>query len=336
MIPKMIDVKHLTKTFRQADHKRDLAGTLRQLVAPKYREIKAVEDVSFSLDRGEFVGYLGPNGAGKSTTIKMLTGLLVPSAGEVLVDGMIPWKQRTQYVARIGAVFGQRSSLWWDLPVIDSLELLQSLYKIPAQRFKSNLAEYRALLQLDEFLGSPVRSLSLGQRMRAELCAALLHDPKLLFLDEPTIGLDVVAKERIRRFVQHINRERETTIILTTHDLSDIERLCKRVIILDHGRILYDGLLQTLVERFEGEHLIRLTLVNSPQLIAFDGLRLVSSDGIQAVYAYDHHSLSGAEALRKLQEKYEVIDFELVRPSVEETIRRIYEEKLLLEPPPGS
>jgi len=332
---KMIEVTHLTKTFKLADHKRDLAGSLRQLVAPRFREIKAVEDITFELAKGEFVGYLGPNGAGKSTTIKMLTGLLVPTAGDVIVDGMIPWKQRTRYVARIGAVFGQRTSLWWDLPVIDSLELLQSLYRIPPARFTSNLAEFRELLQLDEFIGAPVRALSLGLRMRAELCAALLHDPRLLFLDEPTIGLDVVAKERIRRFVQHINNERETTIILTTHDLSDIERLCKRVIILDHGIILYDGLLQALVERFEGEHLIRLTVSNTPRVTSFDGLSLISTDGIQVVYAYDHRRLSVPEAMRKLQEQYDVVDFELIRPSVEETIRRIYEERLLLNPPQG-
>jgi ABC-2 type transport system ATP-binding protein len=181
---------------------------------------------------------MGPKGAGKSTTIKMLTGLLVPTAGEIIVDNLIPWKQRKSYVAEIGAVFGQRTSLWWDLPLVESLDLLQHIYKIPRPIFKQNLAEFRELLELDKFMDTPVRALSLGQRMRADICAALLHDPKLLFLDEPSIGLDVVAKERIRRFIQFINRERGTTILLTTHDLSDVEKLCKRVMIIDQGKLL--------------------------------------------------------------------------------------------------
>ena len=180
----------------------------------------------------------------------MLTGLLVPTAGEIIVDNLIPWKQRKSYVAEIGAVFGQRTSLWWDLPLVESLDILQHIYKIRRPLFKQNLAEFRELLELDKFMDTPVRALSLGQRMRAYICAAFLHDPKLLFLDEPSIGLDVVAKERIRRFVQFINRERGTTILLTTHDLSDVEKLCKRVMIIDHGKLLYDGKLDLLRERF--------------------------------------------------------------------------------------
>lgn len=325
----MIEVEHLSKTFKVAVHENSIIGSMRHLLKPKYREIRAVEDISFSLDKGELVGYLGPNGAGKSTTIKMLTGLLVPTSGKILVGGMIPWKQRTKYVANIGAVFGQRSSLWWDLPVIDSLELLQSLYKIPVPRFKSNLAEFRKLLDLDEFIQSPVRSLSLGQRMRAELCAALLHEPTLLFLDEPTIGLDVVAKERIRRFIQTINQERETTIILTTHDLSDIERLCKRVMIIDHGHILYDGLLQSLLDRFEENRFLRITFASELADLAVNGLILVEQNGFQALYAYDPQKIMVTEALRRIQEKYEVVDFEATHPLVEDTIRRIYENELL-------
>lgn len=329
----MIEVNHLCKTFKLSDRQPTLVGSFRQLLHPHYRELKAVDDITFGVEKGEFVGYLGPNGAGKSTTIKMLTGLLVPSSGTLTVDGMIPWKHRTKYVSGIGAVFGQRSSLWWDLPVLDSLEVLQSLYNVPRPRFSSNLVEFRKLLELDEFIHAPVRSLSLGQRMRAELCAALLHDPKILFLDEPTIGLDVVAKERIRRFIQHINKERETTVILTTHDLSDIERLCKRVIILDHGHILYDGLLQSLVERFEGEHLIRLTYASANGEFSFNGLRMVQDDGIQALFSYDHRALSVPAALNMLEQKYTITDFELISPTVEETIRHIYEEKLLLASP---
>jgi ABC-2 type transport system ATP-binding protein len=231
----IIHVNDLSKHFKIYKHHRGVLGSLRNLTTRQSTNIKTVDGISFAIQPGELVGYLGPNGAGKSTTIKMLTGLLVRTAGEVIVDNLIPWKQRKSYVAEIGAVFGQRTSLWWDLPLVESLDLLQHIYKIPHPIFKQNLAEFRELLELDKFIDTPVRALSLGQRMRADICAALLHDPKLLFLDEPSIGLDVVAKERIRRFIQFINQERGTTILLTTHDLSDVEKLCKRVMIIDHG-----------------------------------------------------------------------------------------------------
>ncbi|MDO8971850.1 MAG: ATP-binding cassette domain-containing protein, partial [Saprospiraceae bacterium] len=236
----------MRKIFRVARSTRGLLGAVRGLVAPQFKEVMAVDGVSFSLREGELVGYLGPNGAGKSTTLKVLTGLLVPTSGEVLVDGQVPWRDRSRYVARIGAVFGPRTTLWWDLPLIDSFELLQPMYRIPDAKFRNNLREFTGLLEMEPFLQMPVRSLSLGQRMRADLAAALLHEPPLLFLDEPTIGLDVVAKQRIRQFIQHIHERGRTTIILTTHDLSDVEKLCERVIILDHGRVLYDGALAAL------------------------------------------------------------------------------------------
>jgi len=234
----IIHVNDLSKHFKIYKHHRGVMGPLRNLTTRQSTNIKAVYGISFAIPPGELVGYLGPNGAGKSTTIKMLTGLLVPTAGEIIVDNLIPWKQRKSYVAEIGAVFGQRTSLWWDLPLVESLDLLQHIYKIPRPIFKQNLAEFRELLEVDKFMDTPVRALTHGQRMRADICAALLHDPKLLFLDEPSIGLNVVAKERIRRFIQFINRERGTTILLTTHDLSDVEKLCKRVMITDHGKLL--------------------------------------------------------------------------------------------------
>jgi ABC-2 type transport system ATP-binding protein len=237
----IIKTQQLKKHFKVYRHHRGFIGALRGLFSREYRLIRAVDGISFDIDRGELVGYIGPNGAGKSTTIKMLTGLLVPTSGSLLVDGRIPWKERRDHVAKIGAVFGQRTTLWWDLPVVDSLELLRHMYNIPADRFRENLRDFRSLLEMDPFMETPVRSLSLGQRMRADLCASLLHDPQLLFLDEPTIGLDVVAKERIRQFILHINKQLGTTVLLTTHDLSDVEKLCKRVMIIDHGRLLYDG-----------------------------------------------------------------------------------------------
>ncbi len=239
----IVQVRHLTKEFRVLHRRSGKWGAWNDFFHPQYRTIRAVDGISFDIQPGELIGYIGPNGAGKSTTIKMLTGLLVPTGGEILVKGMIPWKDRRKYVANIGVVFGQRRTLWWDLPVIDSLEVLKAIYRIPDPLFKHNLGMFRKILDLDSFLESPVRSLSLGQRMRAELCAAFLHNPALLFLDEPTIGLDVVAKERIREFIRHLHRE-GTTILLTTHDLTDVERLCERVMVLDWGKILYDGNLQ--------------------------------------------------------------------------------------------
>lgn len=238
-MPQIIQVKNLQKYFKVFKHHRGATGAIRNLFSRDYSIVKAVDGISFTIKSGELVGYIGPNGAGKSTTIKMLTGLLVPTDGEINVNGYLPWKERQEYVSRIGIVFGQRTTLWWDLPVIESLNLLQYIYRIPKKRFKINLNEFQELLSLDPFLDTPVRLLSLGQRMRADICASLLHDPELLFLDEPTIGLDVVAKERIRQFILHINQERKTTVLLTTHDLSDVEKLCDRVMIIDHGKLLY-------------------------------------------------------------------------------------------------
>src|SRR5687768_16414261 len=249
----MIETHHLTKTFVVARHRRGALGALRGLVDRGGTEVRAVDGLSTAVGRGEIVGFIGPNGAGKSTTVKMLTGILVPTGGEATVDGLVPWKQRKQLARRIGVVFGQRTQLWWDLPLIDSLELLRHVYRVPAERFRANLDAFRDLLDLDPFLQTPVRQLSLGQRMRGDLAAALLHDPPLLYLDEPTIGLDVVAKARVRTFLAEINREREVTILLTTHDLADVEHLCRRLAIIDHGRLIYDGGLAEIRERF-GTH----------------------------------------------------------------------------------
>jgi ABC-2 type transport system ATP-binding protein len=268
----IISARALCKSFQVVKRRAGLGGVLRNLVAPVYQTVQAVDRVSFALEEGELVGYLGPNGAGKSTTIKMLTGLLVPTSGDLQVDGMLPWKERARYVARIGAVFGQRTTLWWDLPVIESFELLQPMYRVPADRFKRSLDEFVALLEMESFLDTPVRALSLGQRMRADLCAALLHEPRLVFLDEPTIGLDVVAKERIRQFIQHINRQRGVTVLLTTHDISDVERLCERVMILDHGQMLYDGTLARLNQRFESDWSLVVTFAGDYADVSLPGL----------------------------------------------------------------
>lgn len=326
----IIHVRNLCKSFRVVRRSPGMLSTLKSLVAPQYRTVQAVDAVSFDLREGELVGYLGPNGAGKSTTIKMLTGLLVPTSGELRVDGFVPWKERQRYVARIGAVFGQRTTLWWDLPVIESFELLQPMYRVPMQRFKRSLDEFVGLLEMEEFLHTPVRALSLGQRMRADLCAALLHEPRLVFLDEPTIGLDVVAKERIRQFIQHINRERGVTVLLTTHDLSDVERLCERVMILDHGRVLYDGRLGELNERFESDWSLVVTFADDYADVRLPGLPDPRRIDHQAVYRFDHRQTGSADLIQQLLPRYKISDIEVRRPALEETIRRIYEERLLL------
>ena len=325
----MIRVDNLQKHFRIARHHRGLGGTLRNLVTIQANVVRAVDGVSFGLIRGELVGYLGPNGAGKSTTIKMLAGLLVPSSGYIWVNGFIPWKERKKYVAQIGAVFGQRTTLWWDLPVIESLDLLRFVYKIPKDLFRQNVREFRQLLDLDPFLDTPVRSLSLGQRMRADLCAALLHNPALLFLDEPTIGLDVVAKEHIRKFIQHINHQRGTTVILTTHDMSDVEKLCERVIIIDHGKLLFDGALAALRTRFGGKRRLMVDFADPYPDIQLEGVQIVEQEGQRMIFEFERGRVTASELISRLSEKYRIQDLEVREPDIEFTIRRIYEEKLL-------
>jgi ABC-2 type transport system ATP-binding protein len=325
----IITVRSLQKFFKVYKHRQGLIGAFRNLFSRDYRLVRAVDGITFSLQPGELVGYLGPNGAGKSTTLKMLTGLLVPSGGELLVNGMVPWRERTRYVARIGAVFGQRTTLWWDLPVIDSLELLQHIYHLPRDRFQQNLQAFKSLLELEPFLQTPVRSLSLGQRMRADLCAALLHDPILLFLDEPTIGLDVVAKERIRQFIQFVNRERGTTVILTTHDLTDVEKLCERVMIIDQGKLLYDGSLSALTERYGGQRALLVEFAEDYPEIHLEGARLSRRDGRQVLFEFERSTATASELIMRLSQAYRIHDLEVREPEIENTIRRIYEQRLL-------
>jgi len=327
----IVQVRHLTKEFRVLHRRSGKWGAWNDFFHPQYRTIRAVDGISFDIQPGELIGYIGPNGAGKSTTIKMLTGLLVPTGGEILVKGMIPWKDRRKYVANIGVVFGQRRTLWWDLPVIDSLEVLKAIYRIPDPLFKHNLGMFRKILDLDSFLESPVRSLSLGQRMRAELCAAFLHNPALLFLDEPTIGLDVVAKERIREFIRHLHHE-GTTILLTTHDLTDVERLCERVMVLDWGKILYDGNLQELTSRFEGVNEMRVSFAENGEDGLLEGLEPPVREGRYYVYRIDPRKVSIPDLVSSLYRTHPVVDLEIRKPKLEDTIRKIYENKSLNTP----
>ncbi len=242
----IIRLDDIVKEFRTPVRRPGLGGALRTLFTRQYDVKQAVAGISFTIDEGELVGYLGENGAGKSTTIKLLTGILVPTSGEVEVAGLVPWKARERNALNIGVVFGQRSQLWWDLPLIESFKLVAKMYRIDRSQYERNLGRFREILGLDEFLNTPVRQLSLGQRMRGDLAAAMLYDPRIVYLDEPTIGLDVLAKERIRVFIEEMNREQGTTVVLTTHDLGDVERLCRRILLIDRGKLLYDGPLERL------------------------------------------------------------------------------------------
>jgi ABC-2 type transport system ATP-binding protein len=286
--------------------------------------------VSFDLAEGEIVGYLGPNGAGKSTTLKILTGILTPTAGKVDVDGRTPWLQRKEHVRRIGAVFGQRSNLWWDLPVIESLDLLRHIYRVPETRYRQNMTLFGDLLEFGPFLDTPVRSLSLGQRMRADLAAALLHDPQLLFLDEPTIGLDVVAKERIREFIRTVNVERGTTVILTTHDLGDVEKLCERVIMIDRGRLVFDGALAALRQKFGRGRVLVVDFEVAPQDLQVEGAELIKQEA-NRVWLRVPANGGVAHVVPALFRDYRVLDLSVQEPEIEEVVRRIYEGHLLAD-----
>ena len=325
----IIQVTKLQKHFKVRKHFSGRFGALRSFFSREASLVRAVDGISFGVEPGELVGYLGPNGAGKSTTIKMLTGLLVPSGGELMVNGRIPWKERQEYVAHIGVVFGQRTTLWWDLPVIESLELLRHVYKIPTKRFQQNLTEFTEMLEMAPFLHTPVRSLSLGQRMRADICAALLHNPDLLFLDEPTIGLDVVAKERIRQFIQHVNAERGTTVLLTTHDLADVQKLCQRVMIIDRGKLLFDGRLQALQDKFGGKRELVVDFAQAYESVAVEGATVVEHHDLRATYQFERQTISASELIGQLSARYRVQDLAVREPDIEATIRRIYEERLL-------
>lgn len=325
----VITVQDLVKHFQVNRRLTGRLASLRGFFNRQLRTVKAVDGISFEIGRGELVGYLGPNGAGKSTTLKILTGLLVPTSGEVLVSGYVPWQERSAYVSHIGAVFGQRSTLWWDLPVIESLDMLKFIYRIPEARFYNNLNEFRKLLELDPFINTPVRSLSLGQRMRADLCAALLHNPPLLFLDEPTIGLDVVAKERIREFIRHINRQRRTTVILTTHDLSDVQKLCERVMIIDRGRLLYDGALAALTDRFSGPRQLIVDLAEDYTDVTVPDAQVVERNGRRVTYTFDRKTLSASDLIGRISQSFRIDDLSVREPDIEETIRRIYQDRLL-------
>jgi ABC-2 type transport system ATP-binding protein len=288
------------------------------------REVAAVDGIGFAIERGTIVGYLGPNGAGKSTTVKMLTGILVPSGGRIRVAGLDPSRQRVELARRIGVVFGQRSQLWWDLPLRDSFDLLRHIYRVPTARHRENLDRFTDALALAPFLDTPVRQLSLGQRMRGELTAALLHDPEIVFLDEPTIGLDVVAKAAVREFLSEVNRERGVTVLLTTHDLADIERLCSRLLVIDHGKLIWDGGLDELRRRHGPERTLVVDLEETAPPLELAGARVVKVDGPRQWLSFRRDETSASELIAAVGAQARLLDVAIEETEIEEIVRRIY------------
>jgi len=324
----LIEAEDLSKTFRVYEQGEGITGYLKSFVSREYREIHAVEDLDLEIESGEMIGYIGPNGAGKSTTVKMLTGILEPSGGRIEVMGLDPHSSRKQNAMHIGVVFGQKTQLWWDLPVKESFRLLKEIYEVPDEEYEQRMEEFDAVLQLEEFMETPVRKLSLGQKMRCELAAAFLHHPPIVYLDEPTIGLDVAVKERIRKFIKKMNDEEDTAVMLTTHDIGDIEDLCDRIVVLDEGRKIYDGQLDALVDRFSSRRLLLEITEDESIELDLDGVTAVESteDGLEITF--DREVLSASELMRAVLERYEVNDFHLKEPDIETVIKKIYNEGL--------
>ncbi|MDO3412677.1 ABC transporter ATP-binding protein [Saccharibacillus sp. CPCC 101409] len=326
---KAIEVEHLSKIFKVQQNRGGLKGALQDLFSRQYNEVAAVDDISFSIPQGEICGYIGENGAGKSTTIKMLTGILVPTSGRLNVGGYVPHEEREKFVRNIGVVFGQRSQLWWDIGVIESFGLLRKVYGVPEQDYRKRLDELVQRLDLGELLSRPVRKLSLGQRMRCELVAALLHNPSIVFLDEPTIGLDIIVKTEIREFLKDMNRQYGTTILLTTHDLQDIEALCSRVIMLDEGHVIYDGGLDTLKTRWGQGTRVTFRFGAACPL---DRLRLLTG-GLDVSWTADNElhaevlvpgEVNVSDVLARVVGQAEITDIKITETTTDEIVRQIY------------
>lgn len=328
MMAPLVKTERLVKEYSRPAQIQGAFGGIRSLMTTRRVTTRAVDDVSFSIDAGEIVGYLGPNGAGKSTTIKMLTGILVPTSGVVEVNGLVPWRDRKRNARSIGVVFGQRSQLWYDLPLRDSFELISQLYGMQKSEYQRSLARFVDLLDMGSFLETPVRLLSLGQRMRGDLTAAMLYEPPLLYLDEPTVGLDVVAKARIREFIDETNRTTGTTVMLTTHDLSDVERLCERVLLIDGGQLLYDGTLSRLRRRYVPYRDLVVRLAGVENAVDLAGANVVSEGwddrGRVVVFRFDPEITTTPEVVAAVTNAHEVLDLSILEPDLEGVIAEIY------------
>ncbi|WP_199618284.1 ABC transporter ATP-binding protein [Paenibacillus alkalitolerans] len=322
----MIALQGISKAFKVAKRTAGFRQAAKALFVREHAIVEALQNISFSINEGEIAGYIGPNGAGKSTTIKVMSGILVPDRGSCSIMGFTPWEERTKYVKNIGVVFGQRSQLWWDVPVIDSFELLRDIYKIPASAYKSNLDLLSGALALEDLLQTPVRQLSLGQRMRCEIAASLLHGPKLLFLDEPTIGLDAVSKIAVRKFIKEINKEKGVTVILTTHDMNDIEALADRILMIGKGTLLYDGTLKELRGRFGTHRTITVDYREHAVPVEIEGATTLSWTPERAVFNVDTEQVPIAGVISRLSEEVELVDVTIESTPVEEIIVKLYKE----------
>lgn len=320
-----IEVKNVCKDFEVVDRGAGLLNSVKSFFNQKTVTKHAVKDISFAIEEGELVGYIGPNGAGKSTTIKMLSGILVPSQGEIRVLGRNPHGEREKNGLDIGVVFGQRSQLFWDLPVEDAFELYQKMYKIPEEQYQKNLRKYSSMLDISEFVKQPVRQLSLGQKMRAELCVALLHDPKILYLDEPTIGLDVLVKSKIREFIKKLNVEKQTTVLLTTHDMADIEAICNRIILIDQGRLMFDGTMKEFINRYGATTTVEIWTAEEKEILADQRFSLINKEGRKQVYLFDRSEMSKAEAVKIIGNTGDIEDINIVDTKIEDIVKKLYE-----------
>lgn len=330
----MIKVENLSKEFKISKKYPGFKGALRSFFSTEYTIKKAVDDISFEINDGEIVGYIGANGAGKSTTIKMMTGILTPSSGRIIVDGVIPYENREKNAKNIGVVFGQKTQLWWDLPVSETFPLLKDIYGVSDEDYEERMNYFKEILGLDEFFLSPVRTLSLGQRMRADLAAALIHNPKIIYLDEPTIGLDVVVKESVRKAIKDINEKYGTTIILTTHDLNDIEELCNRIIIIDSGKKIYDGELEGVKEQFGYLTTIEIQLKDKSNIEKINFARFKDDDfklkmkESKINITFNKNNISSADIIGEVMKKSKVIDFNIKETSIEDIVKKMYKNEV--------
>lgn len=326
-----IEVKQISKTFKVPKKKDGRFGTLKTFFNREYQYIKAINNITFSIKKGEIVGYIGPNGAGKSTTIKVLSGILVPDSGTVLIDKKTPWKDRKKYVSSIGVVFGQRSQLWWDIPAIDTFNLLKDIYKIPEKQYQKKLDELINLLNLKDIINIPVRQLSLGSRMRCEIAASLLHSPKILFLDEPTIGLDAVSKKIVRDFIKELNKKDKVTVILTTHDMADIEALAKRIILIGKGQVLYDGTLTKLKKNYD--YLRKITIKTNDKLTLKKDYIIEQTKTKDTIeFIIDIRKIEISNFIKLVSSKISIIDIDIDNGNIDELIVRLYKEYQIWNP----